>query len=233
MNNTAVKRIINKDFKEIENINLNANGIFIEFNEENILEANAMIIGPKDSIYEGAFLFFKINFPKNYPFAPPVIKYLAQNKIRIHPNIYVNGKVCLSILGTWSGPKWTSIMDITTVLLTIQSLLDNNPIRHEPGQEKNESKMNKDYNTIIEYNTFHSLIKNRYSQDLGDFEIFKPHMDEYLKNNYKFIFNKIEKNKVKYKDIMNIQLSFYRINLNIDYSKLFIDFKQIFNKFDN
>ena len=40
------------------------------------------------------------------------------------------GKVCLSILGTWAGPKWTSIMDITTVLLTIQSLLDKNPLHH-------------------------------------------------------------------------------------------------------
>ena len=46
------------------------------------------------------------------------------------------GKVCLSILGTWSGPKWTSIMDITTVLLTLQSLLDENPLHHEPGQRK-------------------------------------------------------------------------------------------------
>ena len=36
----------------------------------------------------------------------------------------MSGKVCLSILGTWSGPSWTHTMDITIVLLTIQSLLD-------------------------------------------------------------------------------------------------------------
>ena len=124
-------------------------------------------------------------------------------------------------------------MDITTVLLTIQSLLDNNPIRHEPGQENNISKMNTDYNIIVEYNTFNSLIKSRYLQDLGDFEIFKTHMDEYLKNNYKDILKKLEITKEKHKDIINVQLQFYRINLNIDYSKLFIDFQQIFNKFDN
>ena len=39
--------------------------------------------------------------------------------------------------------------------------------------------------------------------------------------------------RVKHKDIINVQLQFYRINLNINYSKLFIDFQQNFNKFDN
>ena len=139
MEKNAIKRILNKDIKEISNQNLNSLGIYIQFNEDNFLEAKAMIVGPKDSLYEGGFLFFNINFPKNYPFSPPDVTYVSRNNIRIHPNIYVGhgtggyGKVCLSILGTWSGPKWTSIMDITTVLLTIQSLLDNNPLHHEPG----------------------------------------------------------------------------------------------------
>ena len=143
MEKKAIQRIINRDIKEIQKLNLNSLGIYIQFNEDNFLEAKAMIVGPKDSLYEGGFLLFNIYFPKNYPFAPPDVVYVSRNRIRIHPNIYVGhgtngfGKVCLSILGTWSGPKWTTIMDITTVLLTIQSLLDNNPLHHEPGQEKN------------------------------------------------------------------------------------------------
>ena len=132
MATAAIKRIINKDIKEIEKQNLKSLGIYINFNEENFLEAKAMVVGPKDTLYEGGFLFFNIKFPKNYPFSPPDISYVSRNNIRIHPNIYVGGnkngggKVCLSILGTWSGPKWTSIMDITTIFITIQSLLDNN-----------------------------------------------------------------------------------------------------------
>ena len=68
MEKTALKRILNKDIKEISKLNLNSLGIYIEFNESNILEAKAMIVGPRDSLYEGGFLFFNIYFPKNYPF---------------------------------------------------------------------------------------------------------------------------------------------------------------------
>ena len=131
---SAVKRIINKDIKEIHKNSLDKQGIFIEFNEDNLLEAKAMIVGPEDSVYEGGVLFFKIFFPKNYPYAPPDVCYIARNRVRIHPNLYTrhhptgHGKVCLSILGTWSGPKWTSVMDTSTVLLTIQSLLDKKPL---------------------------------------------------------------------------------------------------------
>ena len=36
-----------------------------------MLEAYAMIIGPKGTLYEGGYLFFNIDFPKNYPYSPP------------------------------------------------------------------------------------------------------------------------------------------------------------------
>ena len=161
---SALKRIMNIDMKRILSSDLNSNGIFIEFDETDILKAKALIIGPKDTIYDNAYLFFTIEFPKNYPFSPPILTYKPQNKIRIHPNIYVNGKVCLSILGTWSGPSWTHTMDITTVLLTIQSLLDNNPLANEPGYEKIVAEKNilyDNYNKTIRYNTINSLILDR------------------------------------------------------------------------
>ena len=66
---SAIKRIISKDIKSIENNKLNDLGIFIEFDEENMLHARAIIIGPKDTIYEGGILFFKIFFPNNYPYS--------------------------------------------------------------------------------------------------------------------------------------------------------------------
>ena len=89
--NKAIKRIINKDLKSIEHYKLNEHGIFIEFNEENMLEAHAMIIGPKDTLYEGGYLFFNINFPKNYPYSPPDVSYVSRGRVRIHPNLYVGG----------------------------------------------------------------------------------------------------------------------------------------------
>jgi len=218
---SALKRIINIDMKRIKNSDLENNGIFIEFDEENILKAKALIIGPKNTIYDNAYLFFTIEFPKNYPFSPPILTYKSQNKIRIHPNIYVNGKVCLSILGTWSGPSWTSVMDITNILITIQSLLDDNPLCNEPGYEKvlpNKSFLHENYNKVIEYNTINSLILDRLTTDFEDFDIFKDKMIEYYKNNYENIFFKIKSNKNNAKE--EIKIGIYNITLNINYEYL-------------
>ena len=224
MEKNAIKRILNKDIKEISNQNLNSLGIYIQFNEDNFLNAKAMIVGPKDSLYEGGFLFFNIHFPKNYPFSPPDVTYVSRNRIRIHPNLYVGngtngfGKVCLSILGTWSGPKWTSIMDITTVLLTIQSLLDNNPLHHEPGQENNKTMMNTLYNEVIKYESIQTLtIKNLVDTPEG-FNIFLDDMKKELTKYNKDIQNFLDSKKcVKNREIT---VSFYRIQTILDYQSL-------------
>ena len=224
MEKNAIKRILNKDIKEISNQKLNSLGIYIQFDEDNFLNAKAMIVGPKDSLYEGGFLFFNIHFPKNYPFSPPDITYVSRNRIRIHPNLYVGngtngfGKVCLSILGTWSGPKWTSIMDITTVLLTIQSLLDNNPLHHEPGQENNKTMMNNLYNEVIKYESIQTLtIKNLVDTPEG-FNIFlddmKEELTKYNKDIQKFL------NSKKCIKKREITVSFYRIQIILDYQSL-------------
>ena len=224
MDKQAIKRILNKDMKEIQKQNLNSLGIYIDFNEEDILEAKAMIVGPKDSLYEGGFLFFNIRFPKNYPYAPPDVTYVPRNNVRIHPNIYVGngtggfGKVCLSILGTWSGPKWTSIMDISTVLLVIQSLLDNNPLHHEPGQENNKTKQNELYNEVIKYESINTLLIKNITEPMEPFHIFHEQMIKEFNIYHESISRFLESNKVKEK--RNIQVGFYRINITLDYQRL-------------
>ena len=128
MSKQVLQRIMNKDMKEC--VKLEESNIFVHFDDNNIMNAYAMIIGPEDTPYSGGLFFFRINFPSNYPFSPPLVKYWSTSGIRIHPNLYrgnpskdYEGKVCLSILNTWSGPKWTTIMDLSSVLLTIQSII--------------------------------------------------------------------------------------------------------------
>ena len=218
--NKAIKRVVNKDIKSIEHNKLNDQGIYIEFNEQNILSAIAMIIGPKDSIYEGGFLFFYINFPKNYPYSPPDVAYVPSNNIRIHPNLYTSrhksgyGKVCLSILGTWDGPQWTTIMDISTVLLSIQSILDKYPLLNEPGynlRDKSHHKIINDYNLVTFSETILSLIIKNYTRTPEDFSIFKPVMTKYLTDNYKDVYNNILNHKCNNK--LNVIHRLY----NMDY----------------
>lgn len=116
---------------------MRATGIYYWFDDSNIREGKALIIGPAGTPYEACPLLFEFKLPANYPFDPPAVRFCTSDGVtRFHPNLYVEGKVCLSILGTWSGPKWSAIMNISTVLTSIQSLLDSNPITNEPGWEK-------------------------------------------------------------------------------------------------
>lgn len=44
--------------------------------------------------------------------------------MRFNPNLYAEGKVCLSLLGTWSGPGWVpGVSSLAQVLLSIQSAI--------------------------------------------------------------------------------------------------------------
>jgi len=235
---SSLKRILNKDIKEIENQKLNDLGIYIQFDEENMLKAKAMITGPKGSLYESGFLFFNIDFPNNYPYSPPDVSYVSRNKVRIHPNLYVGshpsgfGKVCLSILGTWSGPKWTTIMDITSVLITIQSLLDENPLHHEPGQEKENGSINNYYNEVIRYETLNTLLIRNFIDPPFGFEIFHEDM---VKENSKINKDKIteeinyliEKSGNNEKIIISVPI--YRINSSINYKKLLLNYETLIN----
>jgi ubiquitin-conjugating enzyme E2 Z len=116
---------------------LRASGIYYEPDEVNMRRGYAMIIGPEGTPYAFCPLFFILDMPPDYPFSSPAVKFITTDGMtRFHPNLYVGGKVCLSILGTWSGPSWAAVMTISTVLSSIQSLLEPNPIVNEPGWEK-------------------------------------------------------------------------------------------------
>ena len=232
---SAIKRILNKDIRAISAMNLNSLGIYIHFNEENLYEAKACITGPKGSLYEGGFLLFNITFPKNYPYSPPDISYVSRNKVRIHPNLYVGhhhsgfGKVCLSILGTWNGPKWTTVMDISTVLLSIQSLLDGNPLHHEPGHETNHTKMNEYYNEVIKYETINTLCLRNIQQIPHGFELFQTEMNGEFTKNKESLKERVEELNKQKSGV--IHLPFYRITLNANYSDLYKKFMDCYNKY--
>tara|TARA_Y100000389_G_scaffold170184_1_gene177007 strand:- start:1516 stop:2214 length:699 start_codon:yes stop_codon:yes gene_type:complete len=231
MSTSVIKRIVSKDLKGIKTNDLNSMGIFVEFNEENLLEAKAMIIGPKDSVYEGGILFFKLFYPKNYPFSPPDVCYVSRNRVRIHPNYYTrhhhtgHGKVCLSILGTWDGPKWTSIMDTSTVLITMQSLLDKNPLYHEPKIE--DPILINNYNKIINHESIQTLFLRNTFDIPTEFEIFTEQIKENYEKNKDYLFDKIQKNiNIKEKVFSNI----YRFDYPVDYKRLSEVFKEYSQK---
>eukprot|EP01046_Picozoa_sp_COSAG06_P035838 COSAG06_NODE_3893_length_4797_cov_4.554066_2_plen_148_part_00 len=84
--------------------------------------------------------FFDIFLPADYPNTPPSVSYFSYGE-RLNPNLYETGKVCLSLLGTWSGEageNWNpQSSNILQVLISIQGLvLVEEPFYNEPGFEK-------------------------------------------------------------------------------------------------
>jgi ubiquitin-protein ligase len=121
----------------LERGDLSGMGIYTWFDEANLRRGRAMLIGPADTPYAFCPLFFSITVPPEYPLVPPQVRIDTSDGVsRLHPNLYTTGKVCLSILGTYSGPSWVSTMNIETVLKSIYSLLNDNPIVNEPGWER-------------------------------------------------------------------------------------------------
>lgn len=131
-------------------------GTFIYFEEDKIQDIYLGMVGPENTPYDSGFFFFHVRFNSKYPSEPPRVWFLTPNeKVRFNPNLYENGKVCLSILGTWTGPEWTSVMNLRSLILSLQSILSEHPIRNEPGfeTESEEGKRNLSYNAIIRYST--------------------------------------------------------------------------------
>lgn len=183
----AKKRIM-ADMKNLnKNEELKKCGIHVKFNEDNIYNAQALILGPADTPYEKGFYFFDINFPSDYPMNPPKVKFCTlDGHVRFNPNLYACGKVCLSIIGTWSGPGWTSCLTLSTVLVSIQSLLNENPITNEPGFEKEPltGETSKTYNSVIAYNNIRVAVIKMLENTPYMFKYFKPIMIDYF-NEYR------------------------------------------------
>ncbi|KAL1469896.1 hypothetical protein MTO96_040794 [Rhipicephalus appendiculatus] len=128
-------------------------GVYIAPVEHNITAMNALVLGPADTPYEGGFFHFLVQCPPDYPIKPPRVRLLTTGagRVRFNPNLYECGKVCLSILGTWSGPAWSPAQCIASVLISIQSLLSEKPYHNEPGYEKERAPREVILNTFPDY----------------------------------------------------------------------------------
>jgi ubiquitin-protein ligase len=176
-------------------------GIYLRLiDEDNLYEWNALIVGPKDTPYEGGFYMFKIKVLPEYPFVPPYVEFLTTDgKIRFNPNLYQSGKVCLSILGTWTGPSWCSTMNLDTVCQYLRYILNEQPLANEPGYDiKLHKKDFEQYNRIIEWRNMdyaiHTLITT------NKFPKFTPVMKQLFKDNYdnyQKMFEKLEEHNDK------------------------------------
>jgi ubiquitin-conjugating enzyme E2 Z len=219
--NFARKRIL-ADIKNVKkNDDLEKCGIHVKFNEENIYNAQALILGPSDTPYEKGFYLFDINFPSDYPMEPPKVKFCTLHpNIRFNPNLYTCGKVCLSIINTWNGPSWTSCLTLSSVLVSIQSLLNEIPIRNEPGFERElkDGEISSKYNRIIEYYNLKVATIGMLENPPVMFEYFKDIMAQYFINNAEFFEKYIDSNMKHNNKVFTTKI--YSLNEKFNFQNL-------------
>lgn len=236
LSTTCIKRIA-KDVSDINKNNLVDNGIFYIHNEDNITEGYAMIIGPKDTVYENGYYFLKFYFPNNYPYAPPKVVFCNYDKssnTRFHPNLYRNGKTCLSVLNTWKGEGWTSCQSIRSILLTLSSILTSNPLIEEPGITILH-RDNIPYNNIITYKNYEvsiiNVVKFIYNKsednNLEEFSIFYSVIKDTFENKKFIIHQKILNNIKTFPVEIPIYASIYNMECTINYNKLLKEFEKL------
>ncbi len=109
-------RRIHNEYKEMLK-NPPANCSAGPVNDTDIFSWNATIMGPDNSPYQGGIFYLKIDFPLDYPFKPPKVRFTT--KI-YHCNINPTGGICLDILKD----EWSPALTISKVLLSICSLMD-------------------------------------------------------------------------------------------------------------
>ena len=85
-------------------------------------------MGPPDTPYEGGFFQAEMTFPKDYPNHPPTLQFTSEFW---HPNVYADGKVCISILHAPGDDAWgyESAAERWLPIHTVESSAPARPLR--------------------------------------------------------------------------------------------------------
>ncbi|RYP15536.1 hypothetical protein DL765_005655 [Monosporascus sp. GIB2] len=111
--------------RERENLEKENPDYFVHFQDNNLLNFEAYVLGPDDTLYQHKLVKLCFKIPERYPL------------VSLHIFITVDGRFLLT----------------NAVLITIRSLLDNEPYKHEPKKDNNPA-----FNNFVQYMTWRCLL---------------------------------------------------------------------------
>ena len=96
--------------------------------EDNFFIWDFVMIGPPDTFFAGGIFRGQLTFSKEYPTRPPKFKFIDNI---FHPNVYNDGKVCISILHEGKdvygyekdSERWNPSHSVNSIMMSIISML--------------------------------------------------------------------------------------------------------------
>ncbi|KAL7009619.1 ubiquitin conjugating enzyme Ubc7/UbcP3 [Cystobasidiomycetes sp. EMM_F5] len=163
---TTANRRLMTEFRQLSGLGGNPDDMYIAgpINETDFFEWEAFIKGPDETPFEGGIFRAKLSFPKDYPLNPPKMRF---DPPILHPNIYADGNVCISILHSpgddpnmyeSSSERWSPVQNVNSILLSVLSMLAEPNI--ESGANIDCCKLYRDNRTIYE-NTVREFVRQQ------------------------------------------------------------------------
>jgi len=128
MASTSTLRLLQNTFKRVQTNPVE--GFCVELPDDaNFCEWKIYLEGPKDTPYAGGIFQLLMAFPQDYPMSPPTLRFTSEFW---HPNVYKDGKVCISILhapgedmmsGELPEERWLPTQTVETIILSLMSML--------------------------------------------------------------------------------------------------------------
>jgi len=125
----VARQLLKKQLVELSKDAENGFSVGLE-DEQDMFKWRVCFEGPADSLYEGGLFTAVLDFPQDFPNSPPKMTFETQ---MFHPNIYSDGKVCISILhppGTdqfntqeSADERWRPILGVESILISVLSML--------------------------------------------------------------------------------------------------------------
>mmetsp|Transcript_26313 Transcript_26313/g.66364 ORF Transcript_26313/g.66364 Transcript_26313/m.66364 type:complete len:169 (+) Transcript_26313:537-1043(+) len=131
---SIARQLLSKQLVELTKDETNGFSVGLE-DDSDLFKWRVCFEGPQDSVYEGGLFTAVLSFPSDFPNSPPTMQFETE---MFHPNVYPDGKVCISILhppGTdqfneqeTADERWRPILGVESILMSVLNMmLEPNP----------------------------------------------------------------------------------------------------------
>lgn len=130
MSSKSAAAILQRQYKDLTDPKKGIPLFRLELDDDNIFLWNVgIMVLNKELMYHGGYFKGQMRFPADFPFSPPTFRFTPAI---YHPNVYRDGRLCISILHVAGDPTtdeldletWTPAQTVELVLISIVSLLE-------------------------------------------------------------------------------------------------------------